>query len=90
MTGTKAFATPKRIAPAVLASIRSSRGIGASRSRSKDRPFFSNVTVTASMEVVPNRMEMATTPGSRDRTLTARATTHSFHLLAFLTFCHDM
>ena len=66
MTGTKALATPKRIAPEVLASIKSSRGMGASSSLSKDRPFFSKVTVTASMEVVPKRMETATTPGSRD------------------------
>jgi len=65
MTGTKALATPKRIAPLVLASISSSNGIGASSSRSKERFFFSKVTVTASMEVVPKRMETATTPGSK-------------------------
>ena len=52
------------MAPLVLASINSSRGMGASNSRSKERFFFSKVTVTASIEVVPNKMEMATTPGS--------------------------
>ena len=64
-TGTKALATPNRMAPLVLASINNSRGMGASSNRSKVRFFFSKVTVTASMEVVPNRMETATTPGSR-------------------------
>jgi len=34
----------------------------------KDRPFFSKVTVTDSMEVVPKRIDTVTTPGSRDRT----------------------
>jgi hypothetical protein len=39
--------------------------IGASSSRSNDRPFFSNVTVTDSTLVVPNRMLSATRPASR-------------------------
>lgn len=71
ITGTKAFAIPNKIAPAVLANIRSPTGIGASSKRSKERPFFSNVTVTASKEVVPNRMEIAITPGSSERTLSS-------------------
>jgi len=63
-TGTRAFAIPKMMAPSVLASISSSSDMGARSSRSKDRPFFSKVTVTASMEVVPNKTATATTPGS--------------------------
>jgi hypothetical protein len=61
--GTNALRIPKKIAPPVLASIRRLSGIGANNKRSKERFFFSNVTVTASMEVVPKRMEMHTTPG---------------------------
>ena len=38
--GTKALTTPKRIAPEVLASMRSFKGMGARRSRSNDFPFF--------------------------------------------------
>ena len=62
--GTTALAEPNKIAPAVLASIRSSRETGARSKRSNDRFFFSNVIVTASMEVVPNRTDIAITPGS--------------------------
>jgi len=64
MIGTQALTAPKRIAPLVLANIRSSSEMGESSSLSKERFFFSKVTVTASMEVVPNRMEIAITPGS--------------------------
>jgi hypothetical protein len=53
------------MAPEVFASIRNSRGTGASRRRSNERPFFSKVTVTASMDVVPKRTDSAMTPGSR-------------------------
>jgi len=67
--GTKALAIPKRIAPEVLASINSSSDIGARSNRSKDRLRFSKVMVTASIDVVPNRMEMVITPGNSDRTL---------------------
>ena len=63
--GTKAFAIPKRIAPEVFASIKSSSEIGDSKSLSKERFFFSKVIVTASIEVVPNRTDTDTTPGSR-------------------------
>jgi hypothetical protein len=63
MIGIKALATPKRIAPEVLASISSSREIGARSNLSKDRLRFSKVIVTASMEVVPKRMEIVMTPG---------------------------
>jgi len=38
--------------------------MGARSKRSKDRPFFSNVIVTDSRLVVPNKTDMATTPGS--------------------------
>ena len=67
--GTKAFTTPKTIAPEVLASIRSSRDMGAKSSLSNDRLRFSNVMVTASIEVVPKRMEIVITPGRSVRTL---------------------
>jgi len=67
--GTKALATPKRIAPEVLASIRSSRDIGARSNLSNDRLRFSNVMVTASIEVVPKSMEIVITPGNRVRML---------------------
>ena len=63
-TGTKALTAPNRMAPLVLASISSQKGTGASSSRSKLRFFFSKVMVTASMEVVPNSTDTATTPGS--------------------------
>lgn len=63
-TGTKALTTPNNIAPVVLASISISRGMGARSSRSKERFFFSKVTVTESREVLPNRMDKAITPGS--------------------------
>jgi len=69
--GTKALATPKRIAPEVLASIRSSREMGASSNRSNERLRFSKVMVTASIEVVPKRMEIVITPGSSVRTLSS-------------------
>jgi hypothetical protein len=62
-TGTKALTTPKRIAPEVFASIRSSSEIGAKSNLSKERLRFSNVMVTASMEVVPKRIDMVITPG---------------------------
>jgi hypothetical protein len=67
-TGTKALTIPKTIAPEVFESIRMPSGIGARRSLSKDRPFFSNVTVTPSIEVVPKRMEIAMSPGRSVRT----------------------
>jgi hypothetical protein len=55
---------PKRIAPVVLEIIRRLRLIGASRSLSKDRFFLSKVMVTASIDVVPNNIEIDITPGS--------------------------
>ena len=69
--GTKALTTPKTIAPEVLASIRSSRDMGARSSLSNDRLRFSNVMVTASIEVVPKRMEIVITPGKRDKMLSS-------------------
>jgi hypothetical protein len=63
-TGTKALTMPKRIAPVVLEIIRRLRLIGASRSLSKDRFFLSKVMVTASIDVVPNNIEIDITPGS--------------------------
>ena len=67
--GTKAFTIPKRIAPDVLDSIRSSRDMGARISLSKERLRFSKVMVTASIEVVPKRMEIVITPGRSAKTL---------------------
>ena len=69
--GTKALATPKRIAPEVLASISSSKEIGAKSNLSNERLLRSKVIVTASIEVVPKRTEMVTTPGKSDRTLSS-------------------
>ena len=63
MIGTKALAIPKRIAPVVLASISNSKEIGARSKRSKERLRLSKVMVTESIEVVPKRIEMVTTPG---------------------------
>jgi hypothetical protein len=62
--GTNAFIIPNNIAPDVLANINSSNEMGASSSRSKDRPFFSKVTVTERTLVVPKRMLSATRPGN--------------------------
>jgi len=67
--GTNALTIPKRIAPEVLANIRSSSDIGARSNLSNDRLRFSNVMVTASIEVVPKRMEIVITPGRNARTL---------------------
>jgi len=61
--GTNAFNTPKNTAPDVFASISRFSGIGDSNSLSNDLLLFSKVTVTANMEVVPKRMDTATTPG---------------------------
>ncbi len=60
--GINAFSVPKNIAPDVLANINKFNGIGANNSLSNDLLFFSNVTVTASIEVVPKRTDTATTP----------------------------
>src|SRR5690554_2892810 len=72
-TGTKALIIPKTIAPVVLANINRFRLIGASNSRSKDRFFLSKVIVTASIEVVPNKIDKAMTPGRIPRTSTSPA-----------------
>jgi hypothetical protein len=69
ITGTKALTIPKRIAPEVLANIRSCSDIGARSNRSKERLRLSKVIVTDNKDVVPKRMEIAMTPGKRDRTL---------------------
>ena len=61
--GTNALAIPKKTAPDVLESMRALSEMGASRRRSKDRPFLSNVMVTESIDVVPKRIDIATTPG---------------------------
>src|SRR5690554_4954882 len=72
-TGTKALTIPKMMAPVVLASINRLRLIGASKSRSKDRFLLSKVMVTASIEVVPNSMDKAMTPGRISRISTSPA-----------------
>ncbi len=51
------------MAPEVFAAMRASRDRGARRSRSKDRPFLSKVTVTAKTEVVPKSMAREIIPG---------------------------
>lgn len=67
ITGTKALNRPNNIAPESFAATIVLREIGASRSRSKERPFLSKVMVTASIEVVPNSTLMAIRPGSNAR-----------------------
>jgi hypothetical protein len=71
ITGTKALTTPKRIAPEVLASMRSSSDMGARSNLSKERLRLSKVIVTDNMDVVPKRMAIVMTPGKRDRTLSS-------------------
>jgi hypothetical protein len=61
--GTNALTIPKRIAPEVLATISSSKEIGDRSSLSKEQFLLSNVRVTDSSDVVPNSMEIVTTPG---------------------------
>jgi hypothetical protein len=63
-TGTKAFTIPKIIAPDNLAKTSVLILIGARSNLSKERDLFSKVIVTASIEVVPNRMLIAIKPGS--------------------------
>ena len=63
-TGINALMIPKRIAPVVFANISKFRLTGASKRRSNERLFLSKVIVTESMEVVPNKMDSAITPGS--------------------------
>lgn len=70
-TGMKALTMPKRIAPEVLASMRSSSDMGARSNLSKERLRLSKVIVTDNMDVVPKRMEIVMTPGKRDRTLSS-------------------
>jgi len=69
MIGTKAFAIPNKIAPDVFASISNSRDTGASSNLSNDLCLLSKVIVTASIDVVPNRIEIVITPGSSAVTL---------------------
>ena len=71
MMGTKALAIPNNIALEVLASISNSSEIGARSNLSNERLLLSNVIVTASIEVVPKRMEMVITPGKSTRTLSS-------------------
>jgi hypothetical protein len=59
------------MAPEVLANIRISSEIGARSNRSNERLRFSKVMVTASIEVVPKRIEMVITPGRSARTLSS-------------------
>jgi hypothetical protein len=67
MTGIAALTIPNKIAPVVFASINRLRSIGASNSRSNERCLLSNVIVTASIDVVPNRIDIDITPGRMPR-----------------------
>jgi len=53
---------PNKIAPVIFATISNSILSGANNSLSNERDFLSNVMVTDSIEVVPNRMDIATIP----------------------------
>jgi len=66
-TGTIAFSIPKTIAPVVFAIIKRFKLIGAIKSLSNDLLFFSNVIVTASIDVVPKSTDIAIIPGSISR-----------------------
>lgn len=61
--GTNAFTMPNKIAPSVFASISQVRLMGESSSLSNDRLRRSKVMLTASMDVVPKRMDIAITLG---------------------------
>lgn len=63
-TGAMLLKTPKRIAPVILAKTSSSILNGAIISLSNDRDFLSKVIVTESMDVVPNKIDIATIPGN--------------------------
>jgi hypothetical protein len=69
--GTRALTIPKSIAPEVLAIISSSKEIGARSNLSNERFRVSKVRVTDSSEVVPNNMEIVTTPGKSSSTLSS-------------------
>jgi hypothetical protein len=62
-TGIKALIKPNKTAPKILAKTKVPIPMGATSRRSKERLLFSNVTVTANMEVVPNNTLMAINPG---------------------------
>ena len=62
-TGKILLNRPNNTAPVSFDMINSSNDIGASRSLSKERDFFSNVMVTASIEVVPKRTDIPIIPG---------------------------
>ena len=64
ITGIKALIMPNRMAPVVFDSISKFKLIGASKSLSKELFFLSKVIVTASIEVVPNNIDIDITPGS--------------------------
>jgi len=70
-TGTNALIIPKSIAPVVLESMSRFRLMGASNNLSKERLFLSKVMVTASIEVVPKRIDNAITPGNMLRISTS-------------------
>ena len=63
-TGTKALTIPKRIAPEVLASMRSCNEMGAKSNLSNERLRLSKVMVTDNMDVVPKRIAIVITPGN--------------------------
>ena len=55
---------PNSIAPVIFANTNSSVFNGAINKRSNERDLRSNVMVTESIDVVPNRIDMATMPGN--------------------------
>jgi len=61
--GTMLLKIPNSIAPVIFAIISNLILIGANNKRSNDLDFLSNVIVTASIEVVPKRIDMPTIPG---------------------------
>lgn len=62
--GIKLFKIPNKIAPDIFAKTSRLMHIGASNNLSNERALLSNVMVTESIEVVPNRIDIATIPGN--------------------------
>jgi len=70
-TGTMLLKIPNKIAPVIFAVISNLILIGANNNRSNDFDFLSNVIVTASIDVVPNRIDKLIIPGKTSSMLKA-------------------
>ncbi len=68
-TGMKLFMMPKTTAPLIFEKTSTSVLMGARSSLSNDLAFLSKVIVTASIDVVPKRIDMATIPANISKML---------------------